>query len=102
MKMRFPKNCTIGELETRIAQLNRSIYGPPALKSDSSFNDQYFVELVLITDSQDSEQVKQSIGGNKVREFDSFFVWVEFGEYLVVWGFAGTVPANDKRLVRVK
>jgi hypothetical protein len=101
MKMRFPKkNCTIGELETRIAKLNRSIYGTPALKSDSSFS--FFVELVLITDSQDSERVKQSIGGNKVREFDSFFVWVEFGEYLVVWGFAGKIPANDKRLVRVK
>lgn len=56
--------------------------------------------LTLVTDSQDTDAIREHIG-RKASGYDSFFVRVENGEYTEVWGFAGIVPYNSKLVTRV-
>lgn len=57
-------------------------------------------EYHLVNDTQDAEEVRRHIG-EKAADFDSFFVKVENGDYVEVWGFEGIVPCNWKRAWRV-
>jgi len=60
---------------------------------------------ILLTDSQDVKIVAEHIG--KIRTFKrqeigGVFVDIADGEYISVYGFWGSVPYNDKVLVKFK
>lgn len=54
----------------------------------------------LVTDSQDSEAVKDYVG-KKAQGYDSFLVWSEDGDYREVWAFCGTAPYLSKLAQRL-
>lgn len=54
-------------------------------------------DLVLLTDSQDTEELRKEYQG-----YDSFFVTIEDGEYGEVWGFVGIVPYLSKLVSQLK
>jgi hypothetical protein len=59
-------------------------------------------ELVLVTDSQDVEAVKDYFGNRAaVKDFDGFLVEVDDGEYKDVFGFEGSVPSLGKIAYKV-
>lgn len=59
-------------------------------------------DLVLATDLQDVEPVKEHFGNRPaVQEFDGFFLLIEDGEYQEVYGFRGIVPDLSKPVYRI-
>lgn len=57
-------------------------------------------DLQFISDSQETEVIKSRLG-RKAKEFDSFFVRVEDGEYAEVYGMMGTVPYLNRQVVQL-
>jgi hypothetical protein len=56
-------------------------------------------DLILVTDSQDIEALKDYFGHNPaLDDFDGFFVKIENGEYVEVKAFQGILPALRKDL----
>ena len=53
---------------------------------------------ILLTDSQDTQPVREDFG----CDYDSFFVQIENGDYLHVYGFYGIMPTSDRRVYRVR
>jgi len=51
--------------------------------------------LQLVTDSQDVDNIKEYLGGIG-NDYDSFFVRVEDGDFVEVYGFYGIVPRLDR------
>jgi len=58
------------------------------------------LDLVLVTDSQDSASIRDHLG-LEPDSVDSFFVKVEDGDYTEVYGFDGIVPGLGKNLYRI-
>lgn len=50
----------------------------------------------FVSDSQDVQAIRDYLGKD-ANEFDAFFVWIEDGDYVAVWGIEGTVPYLSKR-----
>ena len=48
-------------------------------------------DLILVTDSQDVEAIKDYLGSLPF-DYDIFFVSVEDGDYSEVWGVEGNIP----------
>lgn len=64
-------------------------------RSGTIFNLDSRRDLQLVTDSQDTEAVKEYFGNDpNVQDFDGFFVKVEDGDYTEVYGFYGGVPRS--------
>jgi hypothetical protein len=59
-------------------------------------------ELILVTDSQDTNHIREYFNSLEGSEFDSYFVRVADGDYAEVWGFFGIVPDNNKTVYRIK
>ena len=60
-------------------------------------------DLILVTDSQDVEAIKQHIGDfPDLEDFDGFFVTVEDGEYGEVYGFSGSVAYLYKTIYQIE
>jgi hypothetical protein len=57
--------------------------------------------LIFVSDSQDVQDVKESVRTSDSAEFDAFFVGVKDGDYTEVWGMYGIVPYNYKNVYRV-
>lgn len=57
-------------------------------------------DLQFISDSQETEVIKSRLG-RKAKEFDSFFVRVEDGEYAEVYGMRGAVPYLNRQVVQL-
>lgn len=55
--------------------------------------------LILVTDYQDAQAVRETIP--EAKDYDSFFVRVEDGDYAEVYGFEGTVPYLHKEVVEL-
>jgi len=53
--------------------------------------------LQFISDSQDTEAVKKDFGA----EFDSFFVEIGDGDYLIVYGMYGIIPYLNKHVYKI-
>ena len=65
----------------------------------NSFNDNF----IFVSDSQDVAEIKKYLPTNKklLDSYDSFFVRIEDGEYIEIWGVAGIVPYLDKLACRL-
>jgi hypothetical protein len=61
-------------------------------------------DLILVTDSQDVNSIKDYLGYKNSRSisFDSYFVKIIDGDYSEIWGFMGMIPYNDKVAFKVK
>lgn len=59
-------------------------------------------DLIFVSDSQDVQAVKENLGRPAYREYDSFFVRVEEGEYTEVWGMHGIVPDLERQVYKLK
>jgi len=58
--------------------------------------------LQLVTDSQDVQAICEHLGLRGLDlGYDAFFVDVQDGEYVEVWGMCGTVPYNSKLVSRL-
>lgn len=57
--------------------------------------------LILVTDSQDVEAVREYLPCGKTDDHDSYFVRVGDGEYTEIWGFYGIVPILTKIAYRL-
>lgn len=53
----------------------------------------------FVSDSQDVEPIKHSF--KKAKEYDSFFVRVENGEYVSIYGMCGIVPYLSKLATKI-
>lgn len=58
--------------------------------------------LTLVTDSQDTNHIREYFNSAEGSEFDSYFVRVEDGDYVEIWGFFGIIPDNNKTVYRIK
>jgi hypothetical protein len=58
-------------------------------------------DYVFVSDSQDVEAVRDSIGRNAGELYDSFFCKVGEGEYVEVWGMVGIIPRLSKLVRRL-
>jgi len=56
--------------------------------------------LQLITDSQDVQAIQEHLGQD-AGEYDAFFVDVQDGDYVEVWGMCGIVPYMSKLVSRL-
>ena len=54
-------------------------------------------DLTLVTDPEDVQQIKDTIG-DQCEECDAFFVRAIDGEYVDVFGFQGTTPNITKQV----
>jgi hypothetical protein len=54
----------------------------------------------FLSDSQDVEQIKSDIPG--ADEFDSFFVSIQDGDYLDIYGIKGIIPYNNKPVYKLR
>lgn len=60
-------------------------------------------DLMLLTDSQDVEEIKNYFGNRPaIKEFDGFFVKIEEGDFDEVYGFHGIVPNLEKSVWKVE
>lgn len=59
------------------------------MSSVASLNNRH--DLQFVSDSQDTESIRNHIG-ESAAGYDSFFVLVENGDYSEVWGMCGIVP----------
>lgn len=60
-------------------------------------------DLTLVTDSQDVEEIKEYFGKRPaVKEFDGFFVKIDKGDFVEVYGFHGIVPNVEKSLFKIE
>ena len=53
----------------------------------------------LITDSQDTALIKQSVKGAAC--FDGFFVEVNDGDFTAIWAFEGIIPSLNKKIKKI-
>jgi hypothetical protein len=58
------------------------------------------MELQFISDSQDVTAVKERIG-EPAQGYDAFFVAIQDGDYVEVWGICGIVPYVTKLTSRL-
>lgn len=56
-------------------------------------------EFHLVTDSQDTALIKQSVKG--ASDYDGFFVEVENGDFTAIWAFEGIIPSLNKRIKKL-
>jgi len=56
--------------------------------------------LNFISDSQDVQAIREYLGED-AGNYDAFFVDVQNGEYVEVWGMVGIVPYNSKLVSRL-
>jgi hypothetical protein len=54
-------------------------------------------DLVLLTDSQDTEEYR-----NQYTNYDGFFVKEKDGDIIEIWGFVGIVPYLSKLVSKLK
>lgn len=57
-------------------------------------------DLLLITDTHDTELIHEEFPESK--EFDGFFVKVENGDFIEVYGFYGIIPYLDKMCCKIQ
>lgn len=53
--------------------------------------------IAFVSDYQEVETIKSNLGEG-TEEYDSFFLIVDDGEYVSVWGMEGIVPLLAKHL----
>ena len=70
--------------------------------SVKELNAEKYNHLQFISDSQDVEFLKDYIGGRKIKEFDSFFVAIDGGDYSEIYGIYGIVPLLSKTAYKLK
>lgn len=58
------------------------------------------MELQFLSDSQDVKHIQNYIG-ETAMEYDSFFVRVQDGDYIEVWGISGIIPFESKFATRL-
>lgn len=59
-------------------------------------------DLVLVTNSQDTEEIRQSLAHLKnVLKSDSFFAKIQDGDYVELYGFEGIIPLQYKTLIKI-
>jgi len=59
-------------------------------------------ELMLITDSQDVQAIKEYLGsGEWLDDYDSFMVEVLDGDYGDIFGFSGIIPYSSYPVYRI-
>lgn len=58
-------------------------------------------DLQFIDLSQDIKIIKEYIG-QEARDYDSFFIKIENGDYTEVYGMEGIIPYMNKFLYRIK
>lgn len=56
--------------------------------------------LQLVSDSQDVQAIREHLGED-AGSYDAFFVDVQDGEYVELWGMVGIVPYNSKLVSRL-
>ena len=56
--------------------------------------------LTLVSDSQDVQAIREYLGED-AGNYDAFFVDVQNGEYVEVWGMVGIVPYLSKLVSRL-
>jgi hypothetical protein len=57
-------------------------------------------EFQLVSDSQDVVPIKEHIG-EAANGYNAFFVRIENGDYVEVWGMCGIVPYLSKLISRL-
>lgn len=59
-------------------------------------------DLQFVSDSQDVDAIRDSFGPRWAgREYDSYFVGTQDGEYVEIWGMSGIVPYLSKLVLRL-
>ena len=58
-------------------------------------------DLTFLSDSQETQAIKDHLGGTLVQEYDSFFVKIVKGDYSEVWGMYGIIPFEAKYAYRL-
>ena len=56
--------------------------------------------LQLVSDSQDVQAIREYLGKD-AGGYDAFFVAIEDGDYVEVWGMVGIIPYNSKLVSRL-
>lgn len=56
--------------------------------------------LQFVSDSQDTQPIKEHIGPD-ADGYDAFFVAIADGDYTEVWGMCGIVPYMSKLVLRL-
>ena len=56
--------------------------------------------LTLVSDSQDVQAIREHLGED-AGNYDAFFVDVQNGDYVEVWGMVGIVPYLSKLVSRL-
>jgi hypothetical protein len=56
--------------------------------------------LQFVSDSQDVQAIREYLGED-AGNYDAFFVDVQDGDYVEVWGMVGIVPHNSKLVSRL-
>src|ERR1700728_3365687 len=78
----------------------RSWFKPVRVSTVAALNSRQ--DLQFISDSQDCASIRFDFGPDWVGfEYDSYFVLVDEGEYVEVWGMVGTVPYLSKLVTRL-
>ena len=57
-------------------------------------------DLVFVENNQDINFIKDYLG-EKASEFDTFFVKIDEGDYIEVYGVFGNVPYLEKEIYRI-
>lgn len=57
-------------------------------------------DLMFVSDSQDVKPIKEHIG-ETARGYDAFFIRIENGDYVEVWGIVGVIPMLSKLTSRL-
>ena len=58
------------------------------------------IELQFVSDSQDVAPIKERIG-ESAQGYDAFFVAIQDGDYVEVWGICGIIPYRSKLTSRL-
>ena len=61
-------------------------------------------DLQFVSDSQDVEAIKNYVGikpTDAINTYDSFFVKIQDGEYVELYGMVGIIPYLDKEVVKI-
>jgi hypothetical protein len=73
------------------------------MQTIEKIQDSKLIGLQLITDSQDVKAVFEYIGRPKLYDkYQGLFVEIKDGNYVSIYGFAGTVPYLHKEVRKIK
>lgn len=58
-------------------------------------------DMLLVTDSQDVDALRNTSGIDSEKEFDGYFAKIKDGDYEEIWGFEGIIPYTYKNVFRL-